>query len=92
MTTPHDIERIHEIREQSGLLVTIGACATSGGIQALRNFADVKEWIPLVYASPEFISTLEHVDPDRRPREGRPRAARLPDLEGAAASRRCSRC
>jgi sulfhydrogenase subunit delta len=58
VTTPHDVERIAEIREQSGLLVTIGACATSGGIQALRNFADVREWIPLVYASPEFISTL----------------------------------
>jgi coenzyme F420-reducing hydrogenase gamma subunit len=58
ITTPHDAERIHEIREQSRLLVTIGACATSGGIQALRNFADVREWIPLVYASPEHISTL----------------------------------
>ena len=58
ITTAHDAERIHEIREQSTLLVTIGACATSGGIQALRNFADVKEWIPLVYASPKFISTL----------------------------------
>ena len=63
VTTPHDVERIHEIREQSGLLVTIGACATSGGIQALRNFADVKEWIPLVYASPEFITTLETSTP-----------------------------
>ncbi len=63
MTTAHDVDRIHEIREQSGLLVTIGACATSGGIQALRNFADVKEWIPLVYASPEFISTLETSTP-----------------------------
>jgi coenzyme F420-reducing hydrogenase gamma subunit len=58
ITTPHDAERIHEIREQSGLLVTIGACATAGGIQALRNFADVRDWIPLVYASPEHISTL----------------------------------
>jgi len=71
ITTAHDAERIHEIREQSKLLVTIGACATSGGIQALRNFADVKEWIPLVYASPEFIYTLatsapiaDHVDVD----------------------------
>jgi coenzyme F420-reducing hydrogenase gamma subunit len=63
VTTLHDVERIHEIREQSGLLVTIGACATSGGIQALRNFADVKEWIPLVYASPEFISTLDTSTP-----------------------------
>ena len=63
VTTPHDVERIHEIRAQSALLVTIGACATSGGIQALRNFADVKEWIPVVYASPEFITTLETSTP-----------------------------
>ena len=63
VTTPHDIERIHEIRAQSGLLITIGACATSGGIQALKNIADVKEWIPIVYASPEFISTLETSTP-----------------------------
>jgi coenzyme F420-reducing hydrogenase gamma subunit len=63
VTTPHDVERIHEIRGQSALLVTIGACATSGGIQALRNFADVKEWIPVVYASPEYITTLETSTP-----------------------------
>ncbi len=63
VTTPHDAERIHEIREQSGLLVTIGACATSGGIQALRNFSDVREWIPLVYATPEFVSTLDTSTP-----------------------------
>ena len=71
ITTEHDVERIRDVREQSRLLVTIGACATSGGIQALRNFANVREWIPLVYASPEFISTLDtstpiadHVDVD----------------------------
>jgi coenzyme F420-reducing hydrogenase gamma subunit len=58
ITTAHDAERIREIRAQSRLLATIGACATSGGIQALRNFADVREWIPLVYASPEYVSTL----------------------------------
>lgn len=63
VTTAHDAERIHEVREQSRMLVTIGACATSGGIQALRNFADVREWIPLVYASPEFISTLDTSTP-----------------------------
>ena len=39
-------------------LVTIGACATAGGIQALRNFADVDEFVSIVYASPEYISTL----------------------------------
>ena len=63
ITTPHDAERIHQIRRASRLLVTIGACATSGGIQALRNFADVREWIPLVYASPQVIDTLRTSTP-----------------------------
>lgn len=59
ITTPHDVERIREIRKQCRLLVTIGACATAGGIQALRNWRDVKEFTRIVYASPEFISTLD---------------------------------
>ena len=58
ITTPHDAERIHEIRRASKALVTIGACATAGGIQALRNFADVEEFTRIVYASPQYISTL----------------------------------
>jgi coenzyme F420-reducing hydrogenase gamma subunit len=58
ITTPHDVKRIQEVRRQSKALVTIGACATAGGIQALRNFADVKEFTSVVYAHPEFISTL----------------------------------
>jgi sulfhydrogenase subunit delta len=58
ITTPHDEERIHKIRKMSKYLVTIGACATAGGIQALRNFKDVKEFISLVYARPQYISTL----------------------------------
>ena len=58
ITTPHDAERIHAVRKQSKTLVTIGACATSGGIQALRNFRDVNEFISLVYARPEFIDSL----------------------------------
>lgn len=58
VTTPHDAERIQEIRRASKALVTIGACATAGGVQALRNFADVDEFVSAVYASPEFISTL----------------------------------
>ncbi|WP_310786403.1 oxidoreductase [Mycobacterium sp. Z3061] len=58
VTTPHDEVRIREIREQSKILVTIGACATSGGVQALRNFADVAEFASVVYAKPEYIDTL----------------------------------
>lgn len=63
ITTPHDAERIQQVREQSDFLITIGACATAGGIQALRNFADVEDFISAVYASPEYISTLESSTP-----------------------------
>ncbi|HBL29725.1 MAG TPA: oxidoreductase, partial [Acidobacteria bacterium] len=58
ITTPHDAERIHQVRRASKLLITIGACATAGGIQALRNFKDVKDFIRAVYASPQYIDTL----------------------------------
>src|SRR5579871_1220286 len=58
VTTAHDAERIREIRAQSRVLVTIGACATAGGIQALRNFGDIAEFQRAVYARPEYISTL----------------------------------
>ncbi len=59
ITTPHDAERIREIRQISKHLVTIGACATAGGIQALRNFHNVNEFISIVYARPEYIETLQ---------------------------------
>lgn len=58
ITTPSDIARIRDIRQQSKTLVTIGACATSGGIQSLRNWADHTEFISCVYANPDFIETL----------------------------------
>ena len=58
ITTAHDAERIREVRASSRALITIGACATAGGIQALRNFADVEEFTRIVYASPDYISTL----------------------------------
>ena len=58
ITTPQDAERIQEVRRNSRRLVTIGACATSGGIQALRNFKDVRDFISVVYAEPGYIETL----------------------------------
>jgi coenzyme F420-reducing hydrogenase gamma subunit len=58
ITTPGDAERIHQVRARSRFLVTIGACATSGGIQALRNLADVDEYTRVVYAEPSYIATL----------------------------------
>jgi coenzyme F420-reducing hydrogenase gamma subunit len=59
ITTREDARRIKQVRRVSKMVVTIGACATAGGIQALRNFTDVKNYIPLVYAHPEYIKTLD---------------------------------
>jgi coenzyme F420-reducing hydrogenase gamma subunit len=58
ITTPHDAERIHRVRRLSKKLVAIGACATAGGIQALRNFGDVKAFAAAVYPSPQTIEVL----------------------------------
>ena len=58
VTTAHDAERIRQVRRQSRRLITIGACATAGGIQALKNYADVEGFLSAVYASPEYVSTL----------------------------------
>jgi len=71
ITTARDAERIKQIRRNSRFLVTIGACATAGGIQALRNFKDVRDFISVVYAEPGYLDTLatstpitEHVPVD----------------------------
>ncbi len=63
ITTSHDAERIHKIRRSSKLLISIGACATAGGIQALRNFANVDDFISMIYASPQYIKTLNKSTP-----------------------------
>ena len=63
ITTQHDLKRIQKIRQNSKLLVTIGACATAGGIQALRNFKNINDFISLVYAKPQYIETLDKSTP-----------------------------
>jgi sulfhydrogenase subunit delta len=71
VSTPHELERIEAIRANSKILITIGACATSGGLQALRNMHDTQQWIEGIYAQPEAIALLatstplsEHVKVD----------------------------
>jgi coenzyme F420-reducing hydrogenase gamma subunit len=66
ITTPHDIERIRQVRENSRYLITLGACATAGGIQALRDLADVNDWVAGIYAHPEYIHTLAESTPVSR--------------------------
>ena len=63
ISTPQDIERIQLVRENSQRLVSIGACATSGGIQALRNMASHDDYLKAVYAQPEYIRSLETSTP-----------------------------
>lgn len=63
VSTPEEEERIRQVRRDCKFLVTIGACATSGGIQSLRNWADVNEFTSRVYPHPQYISTLETATP-----------------------------
>lgn len=58
ISTPDEQARIQKIRANSTYLITIGACATAGGIQALRNFANHQEWIADIYAHPTHIKSL----------------------------------
>ena len=95
ITTSHDAARIRAVRRQSRYLVTIGACATAGGIQALRNFSDVKEFASLVYATPAYIATLDrstpiaaHVRVDFELRGCPINKAQLLDVIGALLARR----
>ena len=62
VSTPEDLERIQRIRKHSRMLIAIGACATSGGIQALRNGADSAEWVTRIYSHPEAIASHVKVD------------------------------
>lgn len=71
ITTPHDAQRIQDVRRSARQVVTIGACATAGGIQSLKNWADHEDYLRCVYARPEYISTLatstpiaDHIDVD----------------------------
>ncbi|OFW77321.1 MAG: oxidoreductase, partial [Actinobacteria bacterium RBG_19FT_COMBO_70_19] len=63
ISAPEQLEQIREIRGQSRFLVTIGACATSGGVQALRNLKDVGMFVRTVYPTPEYVKTLETSTP-----------------------------
>lgn len=58
ITTPEDVHRIQQIRREARYVITIGACATAGGIQALRQWGQIDEWVGRVYPQPQFIETL----------------------------------
>lgn len=63
ISTQDDLVRIQTIRTNSKFLITIGACATSGGLQALRNMNDSDEWVSSLYATPAYIDSLSTSTP-----------------------------
>ena len=63
ISTPDEEKLIRQARRDCRLPVSIGACATCGGIQALRNWADVEEYTRWVYARPEYIKALDVASP-----------------------------
>ena len=86
VSTPGQEEEIRDIRRRTRFLITLGACASDGGIQGLRNFGslNVERALAIVYASPQYVETLAHSRPASALRARRPRAAGLPDQQGAA--------
>lgn len=63
INTEEDLQRIRRVRDQSDLLITLGACATAGGLQALRHLADGEDWMGAIYAQPQYISSLGSATP-----------------------------
>ncbi len=63
ISTPEEAQKIQKVRRQSQILVAIGACATSGGIQALRNYGQLGAMCSTVYQHPEWIESLEKSTP-----------------------------
>lgn len=58
ISTARQRKEIVEIRERSRLLISIGACATAGGLQALRNWASLAEYKRSVYPKPDVVDAL----------------------------------
>jgi len=63
ISSPDEVERIKEIRGDSKVLVAIGACATAGGLQALRNWQSLGLFQAETYPHPEFLKSLDKASP-----------------------------
>jgi len=63
VTTPHEQERIQEIRRTARLVLALGTCATAGGIQALRNFTSASDLAWAVYTHPDYLRFLDTSTP-----------------------------
>jgi len=67
ISTDEQAHHIRHLRDRAAVLITIGACATTGGIQALRAWAGndggIEGFIDAVYATPEYVDTLATAKP-----------------------------
>jgi len=63
VSTEEEVERIIRIRKESKMLVALGACATSGGLQALRNWSRLGLFESAVYPEPKVARALEKALP-----------------------------
>jgi len=63
VSTEHALDLVREIRRKSQMLITLGACANTGGIQALRNLLDVEEFARAIYANPAYVHALAQSTP-----------------------------
>ncbi|MEW5990572.1 MAG: oxidoreductase [Chloroflexota bacterium] len=63
IATPEQVVEIARLRAEAKLLVTIGACATAGGIQALRTAAEHEAFRAAVYPVPAYVDSLATARP-----------------------------
>ena len=63
ISTDEQLEELLRLRRETTTLVTIGACATAGGIQAIRNWSEFGPWAAAVYPQPELVASLAMATP-----------------------------
>jgi sulfhydrogenase subunit delta len=63
ISTAEQVDEIVRLRAVTHRLITIGACATAGGIQAIRNWFDLDEVRASVYPDLTFVESLAQARP-----------------------------
>jgi len=63
VTNEAELEKLKELREKSKVLVAMGACATTGGVNAIRNGLNIEELKQSVYGDASHIKTLPEILP-----------------------------
>ena len=59
ITREEDADRLREIRKQADILIALGACATMGGVNKLKNLFEIGEVKKAVYAGSADMPHLE---------------------------------